>query len=148
MQLQKLTNDMKFAKFVNFYRHEIGNRTTTWVLFHITPTAQTTKPPSQSTKQLLVSIYSLCVMQVLWLKDVTCQWKLKASSSFILPSLDGTQSGGTGCTSSEPTVTSPNTNRARMANQPPNRGCTHTPNIFWKQKDQRITAHKKGKDCL
>lgn len=79
---------------------------------------------------------------------VTCQWKLKASSSFILPSLDGTLSGGAGCTRSEPTATSPNSNRARMANQPPNRGCTHTPNIFCKHKDPRLTPDNDGKGCL
>lgn len=86
-------------------------------------------------------VYLMCVSQVSWLTGLmscTCQWKLKASSSCILPSLEGTQSGGAGCTISEPSVTSPNTNRALMANQPPNLGCTHTPNIFCRE--QRFKA--------
>lgn len=97
--------------------------------------------PVLSTQSASLVNYSIrrlsCVSRVL-LRFCTRQWKLNASSSSILPSLEGTQSGGSGCGVSAPGVTPPNTNSALMANQPPNLGCTHTPNIFCRGEEMMI----------
>lgn len=69
------------------------------------------------------------------------QWKLNPSSRVMRPALVGTQSGGFLGGRSGTSIPGSNIT-PRIANQPPNRGCMHTPAMCWEEDKEKAVLQR------